>query len=39
MRIHTTSQDKYMQQVKCYPCNKQSVMTHEYIQQIKCQEK
>jgi len=30
---------KYMQQAKCYPCNKPSVMTHEeYMQQTKCQE-
>jgi len=29
-----------MQQTKCYPCNKPSVMTHdEYMQQTKCQER
>jgi len=32
-------QKKYMQQVKCYPCNKSNVMTHKkHMQKSKCQE-
>jgi len=31
-------QEKYMQQSKCNLCNKPSVMTLEYMQQVKCQD-
>ena len=35
----TMCQVEYMQQAKCYPCNKPSVTTHEkYMQQAKSQE-
>jgi len=34
----TKCQDEYMQQAKCFPCNKLSVITNEYTQQAKCQD-
>jgi len=36
---HDKCQEECMHQVKCYSCNKSSVMTYkEYMQQVKCQE-